>query len=484
MALKVYNTLARKKQEFEPLTPGKVGMYVCGITPYGASHIGHARSGVAFDVVVRWLEFRGFDVTKIVNFTDMDDKIINKANETGEEPAALARRIIKEYFEEFDELGVKRATHYPLMTEHIPEIIGLVKTLVAKGFAYEVEGEFGSGKDVFFEVAKFKDYGKLSGQPLEQLVAGARVEVDERKKSAADFALWKSAKPGEPFWESPWGKGRPGWHVECSAMSMKYLGETLDIHGGGHDLVFPHHEDEIAQSEAATGKQFARYWIHNGFVIVGKEKMAKSLGNFVTLREALDKWGAPVLRYFLLTKHYRDPLDADPKKVEEAAASYQKLADTVKQLEEAAAEEEKRSIKSLSGEERELEEIKRIEEKFGEAMDDDFNTPAAIAALFELKDLGQKCIADNFCSHISATNLLASFRRLGKVLGLFQVEGPGAKDRKMKISEKEIGEMIAAREAARKTKNFVEADRIRKLLLEKGIILEDSAGGAKWKKKA
>ena len=322
----------------------------------------------------------------------------------------------------------------------------------------------------------------MSGQPLEQLVAGARIEVDKRKKSAADFALWKSAKPGEPSWDSPWGKGRPGWHIECSAMSMKYLGETFDIHGGGQDLIFPHHEDEIAQSEAATGKPFANYWIHNGFVIVGKDKMAKSLGNFVTLREALDKWGAPVLRYFLLTKHYRDPLDAEERAIEDARNSYQKLADTVRRLEEATAKEDTLAHKTLQDEDWKTREIMEIDAKFADAMDDDFNTPAAIAALFELKDLGQKYLNDPSCTHVSATLALAEFRKLGKVLGLFCTDG--ARERQMQLEGNVIEKMVADREAARKRKDFAEADRIRKLLLEKGIILEDSAIGAKWKKKA
>lgn len=307
--IKAYNTQKRQKEELIPAEPNKVKMYVCGPTTYNFIHLGNARPLVVFDVVRRYLAYRGYEVTYVQNFTDVDDKIINRAREEGDEPLTLAARYIQEYFKDADALGVMRADLHPRVSEHIPEIIEMVETLIRKNHAYVVDG------DVYFRVSSFDQYGKLSGRSLEDMLSGARVEIDERKESPVDFALWKKAKPGEPSWESPWGPGRPGWHIECSAMSMKYLGATFDIHGGGADLVFPHHENELAQSEAYSGQPFARYWLHNGFITVNKEKMSKSLGNFFIVRDILDQYPAPVVRFYLLATHYRSPLDFDDTKL-------------------------------------------------------------------------------------------------------------------------------------------------------------------------
>ncbi|MFA6049340.1 MAG: cysteine--tRNA ligase [Candidatus Micrarchaeia archaeon] len=462
MALNVFNTLKGEKEGFAPLQTGKVGMYVCGITPYDYCHLGHGRCYTAFDTIRRYLLHLGFEVKFVQNFTDIDDKIIRRASEQKKDPLELSAFFSEEYFKEADALGIMRAGVYPKVTQHIPEIISLVEKLVAKGFAYA------AGDGVYFDVAKFPGYGKLSRQPLEKLVAGARVAPGDFKHSPADFAIWKNAKEGEPFWESPWGRGRPGWHIECSAMSSKYLGETFDIHGGGQDLVFPHHEDEIAQSEAANGKPFVKYWLHNGFIIVGKDKMAKSLGNFVTLRQAIEKHGGQVLRFFYLQSHYREPVDAGEEKIAKAAESLQKLLDAIALLEDAAKK----------GGAAECKEISAIEAKFNAAMDDDFNTPLAISAVFELKDLAHKSLAGN--SEVPPSAVLGSMKKLLGVLGVLD-----AKPKEAGISQGEIETAIAQREDAKKAKDFGKADGIRKMLAEKGVLLEDSAGGAvRWKRKA
>src|SRR5512136_3124072 len=319
MPLRVYNTLSGGKEEFVPLRPGKVGMYVCGVTVYDYSHIGHARAYVAFDVILRYLRYLGYDVTYVRNYTDIDDKIIKRANSDGVPFYEISERFIKEFDRDMAELGVEVPDVQPKATEHLAEIISLVTTLIDKGYAYQ------AGGDVYFCVDKFASYLKLSKRNLEEMQAGARIEVDEKKRHPMDFALWKEAKAGEPFWDSPWGKGRPGWHIECSAMSLKYLGETLDIHGGGQDLIFPHHENEIAQSEAATGRPFVRYWLHNGFVNINAEKMSKSLGNFFTIREVLEKYDREVLRFFLLSAHYRSPLDFSDQNLTEAEAGMERI---------------------------------------------------------------------------------------------------------------------------------------------------------------
>ena len=326
MALRIYNTLTGKKEEFVPIHEKRVGMYVCGVTVYDLCHIGHARSAIIFDTIHRYLQYRGYEVTYVRNFTDIDDKIINRANAEGTDFKTIAEKYIHEFQVDMGALGLERATIEPRATEHIPEMIRLISTLVEKGYAYA------RGGDVFFAVGRFRDYGKLSKRNLEEMQAGARVDIDEKKENPLDFALWKGSKPGEPFWESPWGKGRPGWHIECSVMSQKYLGETFDIHGGGKDLIFPHHENEIAQSEAATGKLFARYWVHNGFINIDKEKMSKSLGNILTIKDILKEWHPEALRLFLLSSHYRSPLDYSEASLGEAKAGLDRFYTTLKAI--------------------------------------------------------------------------------------------------------------------------------------------------------
>jgi len=477
MALQVFDTLSRQTRVFTPVHEGKVGMYVCGVTPYDYCHLGHGRCYTAFDVVRRYLGFRGYDVKYVQNFTDIDDKIIKRAAEANQDPFELSKKFSDEYFVDMDKLGIKRADVYPLVTQTIPDIVKFVERLVRNGYAYAVEGEHGSGKDVYYDVQKFVAYGKLSGQPLDKLRAGARVGVDERKKNTEDFALWKAAKPGEPSWDSPWGKGRPGWHIECSVMSTKHLGDTLDIHGGGQDLIFPHHEDEIAQSEAATGKPFAKYWLHNGFVVVGKDKMAKSLGNFVTLRAALDKFGPMLLRLFYISTHYRAPIDSDAGRIEELRPTLQKLLDT-RQLLAHEAKSKTRPEKSSSDSAVKAD-LHAITQNFESAMDDDFNTPLALAALFELKDLAYKLAGEN-ASRTSFELLAKTYESLANgVLGLFDAE-----ETKTGISDAEIKELVLQRDAAKKEKDYKKADEIRDLLNSKGIILADKATETTWKRAA
>ena len=382
MALRVYNTLSGGKELFEPLEPGRVRMYVCGVTVYDHCHIGHARANVVFDVIYRYLGYLGYDVTYVRNYTDIDDKIINRAIREGVTFDKVSERFIAEFDRDMARLGLKLPTHQPKATEHITEIIDIVRTLVEKGFAYQVEG------DVYYSVDRFAGYLKLSGRSLEEMQAGARIEVDERKRHPMDFALWKEAKPGEPSWDSPWGKGRPGWHIECSAMSMKFLGETFDIHGGGRDLIFPHHENEIAQSEAATGRPFVRYWLHNGFVNINAEKMSKSLGNFFTIKEVLEKYDSELLRFFLLSAHYRSPLDFSDQNLTEAEAGMERIYKALAGIDAYLAEGGgalATAAASLGGAELELrEKAGTFLGRFREALDDDFNTALAIGNLFDL----------------------------------------------------------------------------------------------------
>jgi cysteinyl-tRNA synthetase len=369
MGLRIYDTLSRKKVDFEPMHQGKVSMYVCGVTVYDLCHIGHARSVVLFDVIYRYLMNRGYDVKYVRNFTDVDDKIINRANQVHEDWKSLAERFVDEFHVDMDALGVKYPTHQPRATEHIPEMQSLIEKLVSNGHAYETDG------DVMYSVGSFKGYGKLSGKRIEDLISGARVEVDDKKEDPLDFALWKAAKPNEPYWDSPWGPGRPGWHIECSVMSMKYLGESFDIHGGGADLIFPHHENEIAQSEGATGRPFARYWIHNGFVNIESEKMSKSLGNVLNIRDILKTVHPEALRLFLLSSHYRSPLDYNEKSIREASVGLERLYSAMEALD---------GLIEADGSEVDLpEDLKGISEEFTEAMDDDFNTQRALAVLFK-----------------------------------------------------------------------------------------------------
>ncbi len=491
MALRVYNTLTGTKEDFVPIEPGKVGMYVCGVTVYDHCHIGHARANVVFDVIYRYLRSLGLEVNYVRNYTDIDDKIINRANREGVTYDAVSERFIKEFDRDMAQLGLLSPTSQPKATDHIPEIIALVQTLIDKGFAYQMGG------DVNFCVEKFDPYLKLSKRNLEDMQAGARIEVDERKRHPMDFVLWKEAKPGEPFWESPWGNGRPGWHIECSAMSMKYLGETFDIHGGGKDLVFPHHENEIAQSEAATGKPFVKYWLHNGFVNINAEKMSKSLGNFFTIKEVLDKYDSEVLRFFLLSAHYRSPLDFSDQNLSEAETGMERIYKALAAVNEALASNpatggEEIDASTLSEAERELlDKSDSLPLRFREAMDDDFNTALAMGHVFDLvrcvnrvlsEAKGRSATLSALCSRVKG-----NIGAVADVLGIFNSEPPSLltrlKDRKasgLDISVAEIERLIAERTAARKAKDFRRGDEIRDFLLGKNIVLLDSAQGTSW----
>ena len=488
MAIRVYNTLKRKKEDFKPAVEGRVHIYICGPTVYDYSHLGHARAYVAFDVIRRYLDYRGYKVLYVENVTDVDDKIINRAAETNQDALELSRRFAEEFDRDMKALGVKAPDVQPKVSEHISDIIDIVKGLIENGFAYEVDG------DVYYRVLKFKKYTELSGLNIDELKAGARVDVDSRKESPLDFALWKKAKPGEVSWDSPWGKGRPGWHIECSAMSMKYLGATLDIHGGGRDLIFPHHTNEIAQSEAYTGKKFAKYWMHNGFVTIDKEKMSKSLGNFFTIREILKKYSPDVVRFFLLSTHYRSPIDFSDEHLKQAKIKLERLYNTLEAIDSALKIKKPRN---LSEEDKKI--ITQIEvhrKKFTDSMDDDFNTTEAIAALFELARTINKYIETGKNPKVLQIGLDV-FQEIDKVFNLFQLqerEIPKGADKAVEEMLKELkaakmpetfeGKMeklITMREEARKAKDFETSDKIRARLSEAGIVLEDQAEGVKWK---
>ena len=481
MTLSVFNTMGSRKEPFVPLSPGKVRMYVCGVTVYDLCHIGHARANVAFDIIVRYLRYAGYDVTYIRNFTDIDDKIIRRAAQEGSDYLAVSTKYIRAFHDDFDRLGLLRPDVEPRATEHIPEIVALVARLVRGGKAYEVGG------DVYYSVKGFPGYGKLSGKNVEDLRAGARVDVDERKNDPLDFALWKASKAGEPAWESPWGPGRPGWHIECSAMSMKHLGETFDIHGGGKDLVFPHHENEIAQSEAATGKPFARYWLHNGFVNVNNEKMSKSLGNFFTLRDVLAQVKPEVLRFFLASSHYRSPIDYSDQSLTEAKAGLDRL---YRVKEKAEACRAAGAVPTPLPPREEYAPLHAAPDRFSESMDDDFNTAAALGHLFDAaRALNRVAPSEPAADAERAGNFLAGYAILDPlfaVLGLLRApsaehfQAAGADGR---MPEGEILGRIEARRAARAAKNFPEADRIRKELDAAGVLLEDGKGGTTWKYK-
>jgi len=491
MPLRVYNTLTGKKEEFIPLRPGKVSMYVCGVTVYDHCHIGHARANVVFDVIYRYLCHIGLDVTYVRNYTDVDDKIINRANREGVDFRAITERFIAEFDRDMTSLGVRTPTVQPKATEHIDDIIQLVGTLMDKGFAYQ------SGGDVYFSVERYEEYLKLSKRNLDDMKAGARIEVDERKRHPMDFVLWKEAKSGEPSWDSPWGKGRPGWHIECSAMSMRFLGETIDIHGGGKDLVFPHHENEIAQSEAASGRPFVKYWLHNGFVNINSEKMSKSLGNFFTIREVLERYDAEVLRFFLLTAHYRSPLDFSDQNMDEAEAGLDRIYTTLSKIDEIAAGAPADGGSTDTGgfgeAERELlEKTEGFAPRFREAMDDDFNTAQVLGIIFDLVRSVNRVTAEVRKPSAALKTLLARTRTClgvaGEVLGIYRTEPAlyleRARDRKiseMGIDREEIERLIEERAAARKERDFARSDQIRDLLLERNIVLLDSAHGTAWR---
>jgi len=471
MALKIYNTLTRKKEEFVPLKKGEVGMYVCGPTVYNYIHIGNARPFVIFEVVRRFLKFKGYKVKYIQNLTDIDDKMINKAKELKITVSQLAEKFIREYFIDADSLNIERADVHPRATEHIKEIIELVKGLEEKGYAYEIDG------DVFFDVSKFKDYGKLSGQNIEELQDGARVEVDERKKESIDFSLWKKAKEGEPCWESPWGKGRPGWHIECSAMSMKYLGKSFDIHAGGSDLIFPHHENEIAQSEAYTNQQFVKYWMHNGYLCLNNQKMSKSLGNIMKVRDISQKYKEEIIRYFILSAHYRSPLNFSEEQLQQAESSLQRLNNIIFNVKHLLKQDKFRKSKDKN-DNLILEKRRENEQKFIEAMDDDFNTPVALSRLFGFaREVNIYLSSPEQKNKEVLEEIIKFYQELaGKLLGIL-------KDFDQEESfEQEIKKLIEDREEARKEKNWVKSDQIRVKLQEKGILLEDTPNGVRWKK--
>jgi cysteinyl-tRNA synthetase len=481
VGLRVYNTLTRQKEKFKPRDGKKVGIYVCGVTPYNYCHVGNARPYVVWDVIRRYLEYKGYDVLYVQNFTDVDDKIMAKAAQEGRSPTEVANQFIAQYFADMDALGIKRAHVYPRVTEHIPEIIETVNALVAKGYAYEVDG------DIYYDVSKFADYGKLSGRSLEDLKAGARVEVDERKNNPMDFALWKKAKPGEMAWDSPWGPGRPGWHIECSVMAHKYLGDSFDFHGGGVDLVFPHHENEIAQSEAYTGKQLARYWLHNGFVNFSGKKMAKSVGNVVSIAEARKQYPGIALRLYLLSTHYRSPIDFDLEKLGAAVKGWERLQNAAQALEDAfsSRQSEGCSLAELSPGQREfLQQGESALTKFIEAMDDDFNTALAVGVLFDLVReinifLRQPLTSAQDVFVLSKVRDV--FTTISDVLGL--VAAPEAAQEQADLVAELMRLIINIRQAAREKKDFALADKIREQLAGLGFILEDTPHGVRYRRK-
>jgi cysteinyl-tRNA synthetase len=481
MSFRLYNSATRKKEVFRPIREGQVGIYVCGVTVYDLCHIGHARSAIVFDVLVRYLRARGFAVTYVRNFTDVDDKIINRARQTGEDTANLAERYIHAFYEDMQALGVFDADIEPRATEHIDDIIDMVTRLVEKGFAYVVDSS------VYFSVEQFSEYGRLSGRRLEEMDAGARLEIDENKNNPLDFVLWKEAKPGEPKWKSPWGEGRPGWHIECSAMSCRYLGSNFDIHGGGRDLIFPHHENERAQAMAANGVDFANYWVHNGFLTVESEKMSKSLGNFITIRDALRSYHPQELRLFLLSKHYRSPLDFSRAGLFEAKSGLVRIYRTLQRLNELIGHREPLSEETarplLADHER-----SDFKVRFIEIMDDDLNTAGALGLIFDkVREINR--LIDSSGSKDQITPQLLGDRDdlldCGKILGLFGLPVDTFFSEiaasSPEINLQEIETMIDERNEARKEKDWARADRIRDELLERGIVIEDGCNGTTWR---
>ncbi len=464
--MKIYNTLTRKKEEFKPIKEGHVGMYVCGPTVYNLIHIGNARPMIVFDTFRRYMIHRGYDVNYVSNFTDVDDKIINRAQEEGMDPTALAEKYIDAYFEDSRRLRVLEADVHPRVTRHIGDIIKLVQQIIDNGHAYE------AGGDVYFDVRSLPSYGELSGRDIDDMRSGARVEVGEVKRDPLDFALWKAAKEGEICWDSPWGKGRPGWHIECSVMSKKYLGDEIDIHAGGEDLVFPHHENEIAQSEAANGKQFARYWMHNAFLNIDGVKMSKSLGNFRTVRDVLAQYDPQVLRFFMLSAQYRSPLNFSAELMDAAKNGYERIvncAENLKNLIGAAGDGA-----SSASEQEQLTAADEYRAKFEAAMDDDFNTADAVAAIFELvKFINSNASSDNSKTYLQT--LYQELQTLTDICGLII-------ERKEEILDADIEALIAERQQARKDKNFARADEIRDELLSRGIELKDTREGVQWKR--
>lgn len=473
MSISLYNTMTNKKEEFKPINEGKVGMYVCGVTVYDYTHIGHGRSSVAFDVIRRYFEYCGYDVIFVKNFTDVDDKIINRANENKELWSELALRFIKEHDEDMDSLYIKRPTYTPMATKYIEKMINYCERLIEKGNAYAVNG------DVYFRVNSFKEYGKLSGRNLDDMMAGARVDVNDKKENPLDFALWKGAKEGEPFWESPWGKGRPGWHIECSVMSEAILGSSIDIHGGGQDLIFPHHENEIAQSEAISCTTFANYWIHNGFVNINKEKMSKSLNNFFTIRDILKICHSEALRLLFLMTHYRQPLEYSEDKLKEATSALQRIYTFLDEVEHIQGSKKGKNM------EKEICDMKEhFIKEFESAMSDDFNTPKAVAAIFEIVRIGNTVIAskpDNETAERLKEVTAYIFNIVSKVLGIMNHSAKDWYISNLKVPLDEVESLIAKRAEARKNKDFALADSIRAELTEKGVEIIDTIEGTRFR---
>ena len=465
MSIVIYNTMSRKKEKFVPIKDNVVNMYVCGPTVYNYIHIGNARPAIVFDTVRRYFEYKGYTVNYVLNFTDVDDKIIHAANKTGENVIDLTNRYIDAYLKDVKALGVKKATYHPRVTETMEDIIRFIEGLIDKGFAYEVEG------DVYFKPRMFEEYGKLSDQSIDELRAGARIKVGEKKSDPLDFALWKSAKPDEIAWESPWGKGRPGWHIECSAMAKKYLGETIDIHAGGQDLTFPHHENEIAQSEALNDKPFANYWMHNGYMNIDNEKMSKSLNNFILTKDLIQEHDPQVIRFFMLSVHYRNPINFTDELLEGAKNSFERIQTAYFNL----GHRKNSSTNIAEDTEEWLDKLEALKNQFEEAMDDDFNTANAISVIFDLTKEANLYLNSNQTNVQVIEAFQNTFVTLLEVLGIqLNVEN--------KLLDEEIEAMIAEREEARKNRNYERADEIRDLLHDKNIILEDTPQGVRWRR--
>lgn len=466
--MKIYNTLTQNKDEFIPIEPGKVRIYVCGPTVYNYIHIGNARPAIVFDSLRRYFEYKGYEVNYVSNFTDVDDKIIKKANEEGVSAEEISERYIKEFRKDMDALNIKEATYHPKATQEIEGMLQMIQTLIDKGHAYEKNGT------VYFRTRSFADYGKLSKKNIDDLESGIRIAVAEEKEDPLDFVLWKPKKEGEPFWPSPWSEGRPGWHIECSVMSRKYLGEQIDIHAGGEDLVFPHHENEIAQSEAANDKEFARYWMHNAFLNIDNKKMSKSEGNFFTVREICEQYPPQVLRFFMLNAHYRSPLNFSRDLMEAAKNSLNRILTCTGQLEFLLENKAYKDENMTAQEEAFLQEAEALQDKFDASMEDDFNTADAIAAIFELVKL-----ANTNCSSDSSKEFLQA--NYNRIVQLCDILGIKAK-KEEELLDADIEKLIEERQQARKNKDFALADQIRNQLLEKGIILEDTREGVKWRR--
>jgi len=471
--IKLFNSLTHRKEELIPIENKKIGIYVCGPTVYDSAHLGHARAAVMFDVIVRFLTRIGYKVTYVRNFTDVDDKIINRSIETGITADEIARKYTKEYKEDMAALGVHPPTHEPKVTEHIPDIIELIKKIIERGYAYQ------SGNDVFFSIKKFQDYGRLSKRSPEDMLEGVRIDINEQKDDPLDFALWKGSKPGEPSWDSPWGKGRPGWHIECSTMSMKYLGDSFEIHGGGRDLIFPHHENEIAQSEAGTRQRFVKYWLHNGLIQINREKMSKSIGNIINIGDALKRWSKEAIRLFFLSHQYQNPADFSEQIMDESEAALERLYMTLKRVKE-LKREDRREDTDLA------DRIEAFKERWFQAMTDDFNTAEAIGSLFDLVKAMNRSI-DSYEWTKTIEISLNEIEELGSVLGIMELDPDDylktekLSKKTLEITEDEINQLIEERAKAREGKNWNKADEIRSFLLSKSIILEDTSTGTIWR---